>query len=90
MDQNARPTVNLGDMARDTISGFQGVVVAVTEWLNGCRRATIQPRELKDGKPIEAFTFDVEQVEVLGVKAAPEGTKSGGPCPDPIRASVPR
>lgn len=30
--------VELGDIAKDEVSGFQGVVVAVTNWLNGCNR----------------------------------------------------
>lgn len=65
-----RPNVALGDIAKDTISGFQGVVVATTDWLNGCKRITIQPMELKDGKPIDSFTFDVEQIQV--VEAGPK------------------
>ncbi len=79
------PTVKLGDKARDTITGFQGIVVAITEWLNGCIRITIQPQELREGKPIDAVTFDVEQVSVVTEQAAPVLAPSGGPCPDPIR-----
>lgn len=35
--------VQLGDKARDTVSGFAGVCVARTEWLNGCWRMTLPP-----------------------------------------------
>jgi len=59
---NARPNVNLGDIAEDIVTGFKGTVVAVTNWLNGCQRVTLQPNELKDGKPVESYTFDVEQI----------------------------
>jgi hypothetical protein len=83
------PTVKLGDKARDQITGFQGIVIAITDWLNGCRRITIQPQELKDGKPIESHTFDVEQVTVVTEQAAPVLSPSGGPCPDPVRARGP-
>lgn len=34
-------TVNLGDTAKDTITGLTGVVVATTLWLNGCERITL-------------------------------------------------
>jgi len=62
---NARPNVNLGDIAEDIVTGFKGTVVAVTNWLNGCQRVTLQPNELKDGKPVESYTFDVEQIQVI-------------------------
>jgi len=60
-----RGEITLGDDAKDTITGLSGVVVAITDWLHGCQRITIQPRELKDGKPVDNCTFDVEQIEVL-------------------------
>lgn len=57
--------VTLGDEAKDSISGFKGVVVAITEWLYGCRRIVIQPQILdKEGKPFDGQSFDELQVEV--------------------------
>ena len=73
---------NLGDEAKDTITGFGGVIVAITTWLNGCVRMTLQPREMKDGKPIDAITFDVEQLARINAAVAVPGTRSGGPCDD--------
>lgn len=83
--------VQLGDEALDTVSGFRGVCVARTEWLNGCWRMTLQPRALdKDGKPMEAQTFDDFQLEVTGPKAQPAGSKTtGGPRDAPQRARDP-
>lgn len=77
--------VELGDVAKDEVTGFTGVVMAVTYWLNGCRRITIQPQELKDGKPIDAYTFDVEQVQVVSKRKVAVKTPSGGPMPDTPR-----
>jgi hypothetical protein len=76
----------LGDLAKDTITGIQGVVVAITYWLNGCVRLQLQPREHKEGKPAEPCGFDVEQVELVerGVVFGP-AKQSGGPKPDPRR-----
>lgn len=31
--------ITLGCIVRDTIGGFNGTAVAITDWLNGCRRA---------------------------------------------------
>lgn len=81
--------IKLGDTASDTITGFEGVVVARTEWLNGCIRITIQPRELKDGKPIESHTFDVQQVALVQAKPRAIEKRSGGPQPEPTRAKDP-
>jgi len=84
-----RANVNLGDKARDKITGFAGIVVAITDWLNGCRRVTIQPQELRDGKPIDTYTFDAEQIESVIEQAAQESSKTGGPCAEPCRVRDP-
>ena len=81
--------LKLGDKARDRISGFKGVVVAITEWLNGCQRITIQPEELKDGEPVENYTFDAEQIEVVSVQQVDYASKAGGPSIAPTRAADP-
>lgn len=78
--------IALGDTARDTITGFTGVVICIAQWLYGCRRLTLQPRELKqDGKPCDYVTFDEAQLE--HVDATPvQGTRDGGgPRPEPVR-----
>lgn len=79
--------VNLGDKARDTVSGFTGVCVARTEWLNGCWRMTLQPQGLdKDGKPQDTQTFDDFQLEVTERRIQPVGSKeTGGPRDEPVR-----
>ena len=85
-----RPDLKLGDKARDTISGFTGIIVAITDWLNGCRRITIAPQELKDGKRIDSDTFDCEQIERVEI-AAPKVTKpTGGPSISPVRERDPK
>ncbi len=53
----------LGAIMRDTVTGFEGVVVNITTWLNGCVRYGLKPRELRDGVPIATQHFDVEQLE---------------------------
>lgn len=83
--------IQVGDRARDKISRFTGIVVARTEWLNKCVRLTIQPEELKDGKPIDNHTFDEEQVELVdqGVHSTTKARQTGGPSIAPTRNADP-
>lgn len=90
--------IEVADEVQDRITGFKGIAIARTEWLNGCVRLTVQPQELKDGKPIDAQAFDEEQLALLekgkGRAKAPTGApvipaKTGGPHPEPARASDP-
>jgi hypothetical protein len=83
--------MGLGCIAKDSITGFEGVVIAITEWLNGCIRITIQPKLLNEGKPLDSHTFDVEQVDVVKpIDAAIERERTGGPSLAPTRAADPR
>ena len=77
--------IELGDEVRDTITGFQGVVIGDTKWLHGCRRLTIQPKELKDGKPIDSLTFDEPQLVLVEPRVASGTSKTGRPRPEPQR-----
>lgn len=80
----------LGDEVKDSVSGFRGVVVAVTDWLNGCKRITVQPPIKKDGTLPGTETFDAEQINVVHagrVKATPSLT--GGPKQNPARHPQP-
>lgn len=78
-------TLKLGDKAKDEISGFQGTIVAITEWLNGCRRITIQPEQLFEGKPVEHHTFDAEQVSKVEERPPLSPSRTGGPSIAPER-----
>lgn len=83
-------TINLGDEAKDTVTGFAGIVVGITEWLHGCRRLIVQPTKLHDGKPIEAISFDEPQLELVRSARAKVGSReTGGPRPEPTRHSTP-
>lgn len=93
-------TVELGDLAKDKITGTQGIVICISRWLYGCLRITLQPQETKDGKPLDFSTFDRDQVEVVK-KGVIVGTGQqeqqpaavavpGGPRPEPARTQDPR
>ncbi len=81
-----RTSFKLGSYAKHTITGFEGVVVGRTEWLNGCVRYGVQATELKDGKPIQPQWFDAEELEKVRKPAVKKSKKkTGGPMPDPVR-----
>lgn len=55
-----------GDLARDLVTGFEGVIVTRSTWLHGCDRLTIQPNKLgSDDKPIGEETFDEDRIEII-------------------------
>lgn len=81
----------LGLQAEDTVTGFNGTIIAVAEWMNGCVRYGIQPNRLdKDGKVIGADWFDSAQVageeKQGGVisRIAKAAFPGGGPRDDPV------
>lgn len=88
----ARTDIKVGALVKDRVTGFTGIAVCRSEWLNGCIRITVQPRELKDGKPIETHGFDVEELIVLDADAMnqkPEQRRTGGPMPNATRPIEP-
>ena len=80
----------LGDVARDTITKYQGVIVCISSWLNGCVRVTLQATGLKDGKPFDQYTCDVEQLEVTKRVGKSAHKPGGGPMPEPSQRPSPR
>lgn len=82
--------IRLGDIAKDKISGFKGMVTAVTTWLNGCRRFALTPQELtKEGKPAEGQWFDDVQVVLIKAGQRAKPRPAGGPKPTPERQRDP-
>jgi hypothetical protein len=84
-----KPDIKLGDVAADTISGFEGVVVSKTEWLNGCVRLQLAPRKLHEGKPIEGHVFDIEQLVLVTDNQKTKAAAGGGDRPNPTRVKDP-
>lgn len=90
--------IKLGDRVRDRMTGFQGIAIAITEWLYNCRRITVQPTELdKDGAVAKTETFDEDQLKIEESNAftakvesqTPVIEKTGGPRDTPSRQSIP-
>lgn len=56
----------LGDLVKDTVSGFTGIATARHSYLNGCDRISIQPLvSKKEMKLPDSCTFDEPQLIIL-------------------------
>lgn len=83
----AKKLVELGDLAKDRVSGYKGIVTSCTRFLNGCVRVGISPDKLdKDHKLQPTEVFDIEQVDVVEKHAhsLPVKEDSGGDRSTPI------
>ncbi len=79
----------LGATVCDIITGFEGVVIRRTQWLNNCNTYGVQPRKLLEGKIQEAGNFDEPQLKlVVDNPAIPSSRKTGGPERSISRTSV--
>ena len=74
--------MKLGDKAKDSVTGFTGIITAKTTFLHGCVRFGVQSAELKDGVPTATQWFDEPQLVLVETEAVKEGEhKKGGPMP---------
>lgn len=86
--------IKLGDYVADKITGFDGVVVGITTWLNGCARIGIQDKEARNsetGLPVEIYWVDETTVKVKKVQSVKRTqTKKGGPNTSSARNKEPK
>jgi hypothetical protein len=80
-------TIELGDLVKDKVTGFTGIVSAYSRFLSGCDRVSVQPRDLKDGGVRMTEAFDILQLEIVEKAAVIVETRAvvdrtGGPRPD--------
>lgn len=50
--------IKIGDMVEDTVTGFRGMAIAKIIYMTGCIRFEIQPKGLRDGRPIKSMWVD--------------------------------
>ncbi len=77
--------VKLGQKVKDELTGFTGIVEAITNYLNGCCQALVRPKhKMKDETYPVAAWIDVEQLtgvpgaKVLKLKQRKKEPISGG------------
>ena len=71
--------MNLGDVVKDKITGYKGVVVCRSQWIHGCNTYGVTSQELRDGKPLERQHFDEPQLEVVKDRVVKPQGNTGGP-----------
>ena len=74
--------VKLGQVVRDRVSGYTGIVNGITDFLYGCRRIQVRGTGLKDGLPIKAEYFDEPELEVIANNLGELARPTGGPRGD--------
>lgn len=70
--------IKLGDKVKDKMTPFEGVAIGITEWIYGCRRVTVQPDELHEGRPVETHSFDEPQLKIIKPKKVKRKGNTGG------------
>ncbi len=75
--------IDLGDKVKDKVSGYVGIAVCRSSYLQGCDRISIQAIVKKNEKPLSWQSFDEPQLKVLKKCAVKQGNKiTGGWKPD--------
>lgn len=72
--------VQLGDRVREMISGFEGVVTGLCQYLTGCEQALVNPGKIKeDGELVKNNWFDVDRLQLLEAGAIKIAVTAPGP-----------
>lgn len=71
--------LDYGQRVTDDVTGFKGLVTAITQYQHGCLRVCVQPKADKEGKIPEAQWIDEPQLTGKRPK------KPHGPQQDAIR-----
>jgi hypothetical protein len=69
----------MGEEVEDLISGFRGIIVTLHLYINGCARATVQPKVGDDNTLPDAVTFDLPQLRCIKNNSYNIDNTTGGP-----------
>lgn len=70
--------IEFGEEVKDSITGFQGKVVARFVYMNGCVRYQVDKLD-KDGKEIVEMVFDEQRLEPVNKRRVKATATAGGP-----------
>jgi len=72
--------VKLGKRYRDKVTGFEGIAVSLHDYLQGCRRVSLE-RLGSEGDKIITLAFDEPNLEEVdaGVRVPVGAGRTGGP-----------
>lgn len=73
--------IKLGQRARDVITGFEGIITAKIEFINGCTQYNLTGKAPKSGDKVPEIWIDWQRVEIKddGVRSKFFSNPSGGP-----------
>ena len=74
--------IKLGVKAKDKVTGFEGIVIAKTEWLTGCDQYVLKQKAKEGVLPDDGQWFDEGMLVVIGEGIHAKEVKSkrpGGP-----------
>lgn len=60
--------IKLGDKVKCKITGFTGIAVAKTEFMNGCIQWNVLPKGSKNNKMPEDMAIDEQSLEIIPIK----------------------
>ncbi|MDD4931650.1 MAG: hypothetical protein PHG66_05925 [Candidatus Colwellbacteria bacterium] len=69
----------LGVEAVSKVTGMKGIITARSQNLYGCNRYFIQPKVDKEGKPVDGWWTDEDDVHVKGKGVTAPRKDTGGP-----------
>ncbi len=70
--------IELGQKVKDLVTGFEGIVTAKAEYLNGCVQYCVMPTQTEKGKRPDGEYVDEGQLKVIsqGLLAAKKQAKN--------------
>lgn len=63
---------NLGKLAKDKVTGFEGVITSKHIYITGCNQYGLQPKIDKDGKIPSKEYFDESRLEYFEQQVTPD------------------
>jgi hypothetical protein len=79
-----------GDIVRDNVSGYTGMVVATTLWLNGCYRYVVASQTVNEAGVPTDHPFDELQLTKVADSTIEGKHETGGPRPGVTQGKVAR
>ena len=72
------PTLMLGSVVKDRVSGLVGTATSRTEYMNGCVQYAVQTKHIKGATEIPSWNIDEAQLELVEKKKVKK-KRTGGP-----------
>ena len=74
--------MQLGTKAKDTITGFSGVVTGKASYITGCDQFLLQPQCKEDGDMVDGRWFDEQRLEIVPDTPATslDNSRGNGAC----------